>query len=183
MQADPYYVCHGSPLRVFTCVATTSDPQQTCLTTEPSDSSVLQVNPVWKIHQVMGRDPVKVAPVLYCVDDSRATYSGNLNLNIKSWFYDGSNLEFKNGQICSYDKKALSMYTSGFIYAYNTLTGLTDDQLAVTNGNVMNTAYSQASILSTKKATIWENFDDQVQTSPNKDVLLSSGVLDSNTET
>ena len=131
----------------------------------------------------MGKDPRKVAPVLYCVDDARATYSGNVNLNAKAWFYDDSNLEFKNGQVCSYDKQALAMYTSAYIYTYATPTGLTDDQLSVTNGNVMNTPYTQSSVLDTQKAQIWENFNNQVQNNSKKDVLLGSGVLPEHVDT
>jgi len=159
------------------------NPQETCLLNEPNDVSLLQASPIWKIHQVMGKDPRKVAPVLYCVDDARATYSGNVNLNAKAWFYDDSNLEFKNGQVCSYDKQALAMYTSAYIYTYATPTGLTDDQLSVTNGNVMNTPYTQSSVLDTQKAQIWENFNNQVQNHSKKDVLLGSGVLPEHVDT
>jgi hypothetical protein len=72
---------------------------------------------------------------MYCAGDGRAPYQGNDLLDIRPWSYDFGRIEFKNGEICSYDKNLLKLYTSAYYLPYNTPTGLTNDQLAITNGN------------------------------------------------
>lgn len=117
---------------------------------------------------------------MYCSEDGRSPYEGNVNLNIVPWLYDFGRLEFKNGNVCSYDRSSLKLMTSGYFLAHNTPTGLTNDQLAITNGNAQNTAYSQSSLSTVNRQQIWKNFNTQVLTSTNKEVLLSSGVLPEN---
>jgi hypothetical protein len=101
-------------------------------------------------------------------------------LNVKPWFYDQSNLEFKNGKICSYDKNALRLYTSAYAYAYMTPTGLTADQLAITR-DANGAAYTQASVASVNRMEIWRNFNEKVQSDTNKQTLLTTG-LSTNTD-
>lgn len=119
---------------------------------------------------------------MYCAEDGRSPYEGNENLNIVPWLYDFGRFEFKNGSVCSYDRTALKLMTAGFYVAYNTPTGLTNDQLAVTNGNAQFTPYTQSSLATVNRQEIWKNFNSQVLTSNNKDVLLTTGVLPANKE-
>lgn len=78
------------------------------------------------------------------------------------WTYDFSNLEFKNfGQVCSYDRDVIGQISRGYQYKFNTPTGLTADQLAITNGGAAGAAFTQDSLATTSKQGIWDNYYNQ----------------------
>jgi hypothetical protein len=70
--------------------------------------------------------------MMSCADDGLINYTLTTAFATSPWIYDGTNLEFKNGQICSYDAKLQKMYTAAYVSTYATATGLTDDQLSIT---------------------------------------------------
>lgn len=128
---DTVYVCNDSPLRVFSCASTEAE----CLQNAPSDDNLLQAKPIWTVYRAIGKDANKKAATLYCADDGRFDYTGTVKgTTALPWSFDFSPFEYKKGEVCTYDKDLYMQVKAGFVFPTRTVTGLTADQLLITNG-------------------------------------------------
>lgn len=147
----PYYICY-------------QDRVLSCITTETACKAV--ANPLgdstnFKLYEARGVNIQNSKPQLYCADNTR--YGGDVQPSF--WSYDYSNLEFKNyGQICSYDRSVIKQISRGYQYRFNTVTGLTNAQLAITDA-CSSAACSQTSVAATtiSKQGLWDNYYTKLQ--------------------
>jgi hypothetical protein len=147
-QADTFYVCDGTPLRVFSCASTEAE----CIANKPTDVNLLQAKPIWKVYRAKGRDANVKASELYCADDGRFDYTGkHAGATALAWSFDFSPFEFMKGEVCTYSKDLYTQVKAGFVFPTRTVTGLTAEQLAITTGPI-----AQNSTKS--KQEVWSDF-------------------------